>query len=144
MPLLEPFFYKHSLATRTQMPKLVQKGQHPKLPGLWNQTVSPLALIPSLREAQREAPWEASRSSDELIFAWIQHRAEPASVPGLACLTNMVLKPKTFKLLPHVKKNRKLRGFSTASMRSGNDNQEKRSFKWLFWSMWKIDTLCAW
>lgn len=84
-----------------------------------------------------------------LTFGWVdlcgfstlmsQHQFQPTP-----CLTNAVLKPKMLKLLPHVKKNLKLQGISTASVRLGKENQENRSLKWLFWSIWKIDTLCAW
>ena len=42
-------------------------------------------------------------------------------------LTNAALKPKTFKLLPHVKESPKLQAISTASVRLGKDNQESRA-----------------
>ena len=50
----------------------------------------------------------------------IQHPDEPRPIPGQACLTNAALKPKTLKLLPHVKKSPKLQAISTASVRLGN------------------------
>lgn len=110
-------------------------------------TVEANSLTPgSHSKPERSTTGGALRSFSK--FRWVDLCMDSAScwasiIPGLACLTNMVLTPKTFTLLPHVKKNRKLRGFSTASMRSGQDNQEKRGLKWLFWSMWKIDILCA-
>lgn len=38
---------------RAQIPELVHKDHHPRLPGLWTQTVPPLALIPGLRGTHR-------------------------------------------------------------------------------------------
>lgn len=86
--------------------------------------VTPLALIPCLRGAQQEVLQEASWSSEELTSVQIQQPDEPGPIPGLACLTNAALKPKTLKLLPHVKKSPKLQAISTASVRLGKDNQE--------------------
>lgn len=120
-PLPEPSSHMHSsLGGLGAWPG--PKCRCPDCQGLWKLSVT-LLVIPSLRGAQGEVLPEASPRSDELISVWIRHLEEPTPVPGLACLTNTAVKPRTLKLLPHVKKDLKLQAISTASVRLGKGDQ---------------------
>jgi hypothetical protein len=136
-PLPEPFFNQHILTKETHCLQCFPNrlppnaaGSDPQTSWLRNQSYHRPSYC--VCKEYHLGSLEASWSPDELISTWIPHSNESTPIPGLACLTNAALKPKTPKLLPHVLKDPELQAISTTSVRLERDNQENQGLKSLF------------